>query len=390
MSEKILFVDDEENILAAFRRQLRGKYSVSTASNGEEGLETIHTQGPFAIIVADFRMPRMNGTQFLSRAKELAPDSVRIMLTGHADLNTAIEAVNDGNIFRFLTKPCSTENLIKTLDYAIELHRLINAERDLLQKTLGGSVKLFMELLSLSNPIAFSRTLRLRRVVRHIVGNLNTRDTWQIELAAMLSQVGCVALPGGLLEKYHCGEPVTNEERNMLRSHPLIAHRLLERIPRLESVALIVKDQHKDYADFEQAPSWGEKRKIHLGAQILKAALDYDELLQQGLTHTQALEKLSEYHQAYNPEVLEALSKGEFLVKNWKVQIVPASGLEIGMILEDDLLTREGETVAAQGQEITPLILERVSLISRKTSLVEPIRVLIQGGARIPAAEIQL
>jgi len=140
MAEKILCVDDDPNVLSALERTLRKQYAIHTAEGAEEGIKAIEAEGPFAVIVSDLRMPGMDGIQFLAHVKEIAPDSVRIMLTGHADLKVSIEAVNEGNIFRFLTKPCPPEKLSKALDAGIELYRLVKAEKELLESTLRGSV----------------------------------------------------------------------------------------------------------------------------------------------------------------------------------------------------------------------------------------------------------
>ena len=129
MEDRILFVDDEENILAAFRRQLRNQFAIETVSRGQLALDILSTTGPYAVVVADMRMPVMDGVEFLTRVKEISPDTVRVMLTGFADLTTAIDAINDGNIFRLLTKPCPTDILVKTLGDALEQHRLIAAEK---------------------------------------------------------------------------------------------------------------------------------------------------------------------------------------------------------------------------------------------------------------------
>jgi len=127
MSERVLCVDDDPRILGAFRRQLEEQFDLVTATGGREGLELIDSQGPFAVIVSDMRMPEMDGVQFLAAVKEKAPKSVRMMLTGCADLDTAIEAVNEGNIFRFLTKPCLPEQFARAIQAGIDQHRLIVA-----------------------------------------------------------------------------------------------------------------------------------------------------------------------------------------------------------------------------------------------------------------------
>ena len=134
MSEKILFVDDDSNLLASYQRQLRGQYTVDTSSNGQEGLESIFHRGPYAIVISDYRMPGMDGVTFLTRVREASPDTVRMLLTGYADLQTAIDAVNQGNIFRLLTKPCPPDALANALAAGFDQYRLVIAERERAEK----------------------------------------------------------------------------------------------------------------------------------------------------------------------------------------------------------------------------------------------------------------
>ncbi|MBU1707079.1 response regulator [bacterium] len=143
MSEKILIVDDEPNILEDFRRQLKRQFrdkeweiQVDTALSGEDGLQAIEVKGPYAVVVSDMKMPGMDGVEFLSRVREKNPDTVRVMLTGQPSMDTAIDAVNEGRIFRFLTKPCPPESLNKVLMAGIKEFRLVKAERKLLEKAL--------------------------------------------------------------------------------------------------------------------------------------------------------------------------------------------------------------------------------------------------------------
>ncbi|GAB6094996.1 hypothetical protein JCM14469_12480 [Desulfatiferula olefinivorans] len=111
MHEKILFVDDDANILAAYKRNLRKLFDILTAASGEEGLSLLQSDGPFGVVLSDLRMPGMDGFEFLARVKERSPDSLCIMLTGHAELQSSLRAVNEGYIFRFLTKPCKMDTL---------------------------------------------------------------------------------------------------------------------------------------------------------------------------------------------------------------------------------------------------------------------------------------
>src|SRR6266545_5472783 len=140
-SNRILFVDDDPNALAGFQRALKGQFEIEIAQGSQHGLNALATRPPYAVIVSDMRMPVMNGVKFLHRVQEVAPDTVRIMLTGNADLQTAIDAVNESSVFQFLCKPCPPGQLAKTLAAGVAHYELICRERELLEKTLQGSVK---------------------------------------------------------------------------------------------------------------------------------------------------------------------------------------------------------------------------------------------------------
>ncbi|MFN2354083.1 MAG: response regulator, partial [Desulfopila sp.] len=200
MTEKILFVDDEPHVLDSMRRQLRKRFQVITAPSGTEALEKIKHEGPIAVVVSDMRMPEMDGIELLSLIKELSPDTVRLMLTGNADQETAMEAVNKGQIFRFLTKPCPVSMLAPSLALALRQHRLITAEKELLDKTLKGSIKVLSDLLSFSKPAAFSAGVRIRSLVLEIAQKIDYKNSWQLEIAALMSQIGCITLPGEIMD----------------------------------------------------------------------------------------------------------------------------------------------------------------------------------------------
>src|SRR5689334_4738053 len=109
MSSKIVCVDGEESVLAGLQRSLRREFTVEIAGGRAAGLAATAADGPYAVVMADMQMPGLNGVEFLKQVEVKAPDAIRIMLTGNADQKTAVDAVNDGHVFRFLTKPCSPE-----------------------------------------------------------------------------------------------------------------------------------------------------------------------------------------------------------------------------------------------------------------------------------------
>ena len=129
ISDLILLVDDEPNVLLGYERVLHGDFKTETAAGGAAALSAIRTRGPYAVVVSDTRMPEMDGIQLLTKVKTLAPDTIRIMLSGYADMKTVLSAVNEGNIFRFLTKPCGKEVLAGTVSAALAQYRLIASER---------------------------------------------------------------------------------------------------------------------------------------------------------------------------------------------------------------------------------------------------------------------
>ena len=123
MSKQILFVDDDQNLLDSFTRNLHKEFTIETAPGGKEGLAIIQLFGPFAVVISDMRMPGLDGAEFLARVRELSPHTVRMLLTGHNDLKRAIAAVNDGQIFRYLHKPCSKEEMVSAIRLGLAQYR---------------------------------------------------------------------------------------------------------------------------------------------------------------------------------------------------------------------------------------------------------------------------
>jgi DNA-binding NtrC family response regulator len=137
----VLCVDDEPDVLEGLRDVLHRSFDVRVAGSGAEGLEILRN-GPdsFAVVISDMRMPGMTGSEFLRAARVIASDTVRMLLTGQADVDAAIRAVNDAHLFRFLTKPCDSQALLCACAAALNQHYLQTADRALLQETLRGSV----------------------------------------------------------------------------------------------------------------------------------------------------------------------------------------------------------------------------------------------------------
>lgn len=376
MTERILFVDDDENLLAGYKRHLRKLFSLSVAASGQDGLRVVEEEGPFAIVVSDMKMPGMNGIDFLAKVREVDPDVVRMMLTGFADVDTAIASVNEGNIFRFLTKPCDQDTLSTALQAGLQQHKLITAERELLEKTLRGSVGVLVEILSLVNPIAFGRATRVRRYVKHIVSELDLQARWQYEVAAMLSQLGCVTLPTSLLEKVTNGEPLSPEESKMYSAHPEVGARLLADIPRLHPISYMIQGQETGVMDGKGLMAWGSERAdTELGAKILKVALDFDLLMTQGKQIDVAISEMISRKDTYDPRVLSAMETLETSDELMVTKSVTVMDLTINMIADEDIKAMNGLLLLQKDQKVTPTVLARLRNFSIGVGVQEPLRV---------------
>jgi diguanylate cyclase (GGDEF)-like protein len=323
--------------------------------------------GPFAVIVSDLRMPEMDGVTLLQKARQCSPDTVRVLFSGNADLHDAIEAVNKGAIFRFLLKPCPRVILALTLKAAMEQHQLLSAERVLLEQTLHGSIKALTDILSLAAPLAFGRATRVRQTVRSLVAAFEISDCWHIEVAAMLSQVGCVILPPATAGKVYQGEPLNDIEQAMLGRMPAIVEQVLGNIPRLEPVLEILRAQDRRLDGFTSP----DRELIPWGARALKLAMDLDILESQGMAASEALNVMRSRSGWYDTEILEKLTLLRGAEQQAGVEELSLSHLRPGMVLAQDVRTEQGGLLLARGQEVTAGLLEKLRNLSASTSEIE-------------------
>ena len=390
MADKVLFVDDEVDVLDGLRRTLRREFEVHIAVGGVQALAMIEEHGPFPVVVSDMRMPGMSGAQLLAKVRQLAPDTVRILLTGYTDLNSAIEAVNEGNIFRFLTKPCEKELLVRSISDAVEQYRLITVERNLLEDTLLGSIKVLADVLNAANPEAFGRSLRIARYVRHMVEKLDVSPHWSYEAAAALSQLGCVTLDSDLILRAYTGAQLSTPERELFNSHPQAAAHLLEQIPRLGPMAWMIGQQLSDEIP-NTVPGLSEPaaKETVLGAKILKLAIAFDNLRMLSFTVAEALERLRPRHKEFPPELIEALKSLGPEHTGTELKRVATARLAVGMFLDQEIRNKQGMLLVPKGQEITQPILMRINNHWRSGTIDSEVMALVPAeDERFPLASV--
>jgi len=380
MSNKILCVDDDANILTGITRNLRKQFDIDTAVGSLAALKLIEKDCPYAVIVADMQMPGMNGVEFLNIARQKFPDTVRVMLTGNADQKTATDAVNRGQIFQFLNKPCPPEKLAEVLTGGIKQYRLVTAERELLENTLNGSIKVLMEILSLSDPVSFGLSQTLRDQARQIAQALQISSTWELDLAAMLCPIGCVSLPAELIRKARANEHLTGPEKDALARIPQIGHDLLNKIPRLEAVARIVLYQNKNFDGTGFPTDAIQGDEIPLESRIIRVLADLAHLEAAKTPRFKALGQLRQHVGVHDPAVLDAVARC-LQPDSLPAEAVRApialqfEELRPGHALASDIVTVQDILIVAAGTRITPLIMERLRNFASLSGLKLPIMV---------------
>lgn len=376
MFSSILFIDDDSNLLKSFKRSLSQEFRVVTADTPEEGLRIMEQQGPFAVIVSDMKMPGMNGVAVLSRAQEINPDTVRMLLTGYADQQSAIDAVNIGNIFRFLTKPCALDTLTSVLRSGIRQYQLIISEKELLEHTLLGIVGVLSQILTLVNPVAQNKANRLKRYCRHLAQEIKLKEKWLLEMAAILSQLGCLTIPPEVLARHGAGGVLKVEELQMIKGHHILAGKLLMHIPRFENIIEIIALHDKPLAKFPRYSDPERQRNIHLCGRIMHLANGLDRFIMSGVPPADALDMMKIEPEFYDPELLELFNSYEFGLQNMIRMYVRCKELNIQMIIDEDIYTDKGLLLVTKGQPVTFPLLTGLLNFSRSVGIKEPIAVL--------------
>ncbi len=372
---KVLCIDDERHVVEGLKRTLRQRFDVVVAAGGPAALEILRAESNFAVVVSDYRMPGMDGVTLLGRIRTLLPDAARILLTGQADLKAAAAAVNVGHVFRFLLKPCPPDVLVPALSAGVEYHTLKRNERHLLEQTLQGSVKAVTQMLAIVNPAAFGRSERATRLMTEMMTMIGLRDRWEAELAAMLSQIGCITLPTPVVEKIYHGRLLEPEEREMADRLPAAAVRIVADIPRLEEVRRILLHQADPFDGSVSTPP-GSDHGTPLPSRLLRAILDFDELQSQGLEVTEAFSRMRARARCYDPDILQDLEQVTGAHAGRRLVELPLKAVKIGMVFGDDVLKADGTLLIARGQEVTPALADRIENFWGDMAVREPVRII--------------
>jgi response regulator RpfG family c-di-GMP phosphodiesterase len=363
---RILCVDDEPNLLAALERSLGEHYAVTTAVGGAPGLEALQTHGPFDVVISDMRMPEMDGATFLTQVRERWPNTMRILLTGQADTQSAIAAINGGEIFRYLCKPCSQETLMSTLQQAVHLHSTAEAERKLMETTLSATVKVLTEVLSLCAPWAFRRASFARSCVRHALKKLQWQESWMYEIAAGLSQIGGIVIPEDTVRREAAQRPLKAAEAKLIAEHPETAYRMLKEIPRLERVAEMIRYQCI-------GPPPDVLPEVARGAELLRAVLLLSKDAMRGVLVSHASNTLRNASPPIAPAIMAALA--DFNDDPGQMHAAMIFELQPGWVLGEDVSTIKSRLLLSKGHELTDVTIVALRRLLAGRLILEPIYV---------------
>ena len=353
MNNKVLCVDDEESILRGFKLNLRHKFDIHLASDGFQGLELFKKEGGFAVVLSDMRMPRMNGAEMLHQIKKIDSEVGTVLLTGHTDFESAMAAVNDGNVFRMLSKPCPPEVLKKVLNDAVEQHDLIVSKRVLLDQTLRGAIEALAQSLATTQPLFFGRAQRVKRLANGLADQVKLKNQWRVGVAAIFSQIAYLSIPQHLAEAVYQRQELNNEIKSMIKDLPDETLKMIDLIPGLEDIREILQR-----IDIQPKFEIDNGSGIRTAASILRVSLDYDYYHEQGHEDGLVIRTLKSRSEDYDGNIVDALNK--FLdtdADGYSLEEINTRDITQGMRLTEDLLLDGSMLIAASGADIdAPLL----------------------------------
>jgi CheY-like chemotaxis protein len=297
---QILCVDDEPQVLESLRDSLRRRFDVVATGNGFEALKLLAT-GDFPVVVSDMRMPLLDGARFMTLARDHAPDTVRVILSGQSTMDDALSAVNDGQVFRYLIKPCSTDTLIVTLETAVRHRELMRAAAAEVAGAVDGAISGLLRMLAQVEPGALTRADRVRQHASELAATVDGfKGGADVERAAELSQLGVLSLDEETRHDLERGSPLRGDASAAVEEVPNESAELLAGIPRLEGPRTLLAHQSRAFE-----PTREGYAGTPMGARILRIALDFELLQGRGVPSAAALEQMRRRERRYDAALLD-------------------------------------------------------------------------------------
>lgn len=347
----VLFVDDEPAVGKIIQRHLRDRFDVVPVNSGLEALELLETEKTFPVVVSDMEMPVMNGLEFIKKAAKRFPDSVFLMLTANTDRQTAVDAVNHGQIFKFLTKPIQKEQLAEAIELALQKQQADRSEKELLNRTFLSSVQILIDILESSCPATFERTNEIEKLAVSIAEAAGIESDWQLKIAAKLVMVGVAVHPESERIAARLRRPLNHDTLQALHDCAQTTMKLIERVPRLGNVASII-GQHMsisgDHANASLANT--EINENEIKALILKTAVLWESIKSRHPSETQAMTEIKQFIPDLTEDILQVLHESIAPIDEEGIALHPLARLQPGMVLAKDVIIKDGMRLLRRGR----------------------------------------
>lgn len=411
---RLLIVDDEPMVLASLQQTLtREGYHVTTAGNPFVALDELKKR-TFSVIISDNQMPGVTGLEFLSQAKELQPNATRILITAVLSLDTVIDAINKGEIYRFIVKPWLREELLATVKNAVQRYELIDhntvlqskavvLNRELIEvnrtlelqmarvaeqneslgqlnqalaENLQHSVKLGLHILQTFHPALGNQARRVHQVCVALADTLHLSPEKRqvLEFSAWLHDIGLVAIPRDLIRRWEISPgSLRQDERNLLQSHPILGQDLVKFVHHLEDVGVVIRAHHERF-DGRGFPDALRGEEIPWLARLLAVAVSFSE---SNFEESAAIENIrQESGAAFDPEAvrafLRALPKAAMSRKEREVLLCE---LAPGMVLATGIYTPNGLLLVPEGQPLNESAIGKILSHNRTNPIIQSLLV---------------
>jgi len=372
----ILVVDDTPENIDLLQEILAPTYLVRAATSGLRALEIACGAAPPDLILLDIMMPGMDGYQVLQRLRkdEIAKHIPVLFVTTLTEMESEERGFELG-CQDYLAKPVNAVLVRARVKTHLEQYRLLRTERELLEKTLKGALAMALEMLSLLDPVSFEVARRMGELAERLARKLKMESPWELDLAAVLSQIGAVTIPEPVLAKVRAGTVLTTAERDMFSRIPEIGYNLIRNIPRMEQVAELVYYSQKNYNGTGFPPDAVAGDDIPLGARILRVAFDF--LVQVPLTGSpaRAVNEMLTRASWYDQTVLLALKEVlHDLAREERPAPAPITLAQLrpGQMLAEPAASVDGRIFIQTGTVLGVSHIEKLRNIARLTRLKEP------------------